>query len=237
MGGLAGSRGSGVNRVQGLSLLGVLAVHGGLLALLSRATPEVVPPQVLPVVQGVLVMLPASPAAAITPVPEVASPPRPPVVSRSRAVEKTAARPLAPVLPVAAADERAVLSSLPAGGSAATGGETGSVAASLAAAEPPPPAQVPVTPPRTDASHLNNPAPVYPPLSRRLGEQGHVLFDVYILPDGAVGEIRLKRSSGFARLDEAARLAVRQWRYVPARRGDEPIPYWYVQPVVFSLEG
>lgn len=95
--------------------------------------------------------------------------------------------------------------------------------------------QGPVTPPRTDASHLNNPAPAYPALSRRFGEQGRVLFDVYILRDGSVGEIRLKRSSGFSRLDAAAQDAVRSWRYVPAHRGNEPIPYWYIQPITFSL--
>jgi protein TonB len=77
--------------------------------------------------------------------------------------------------------------------------------------------------------------PVYPAVSRRLREQGRVLFDVYILPDGTVGEIKLKRSSGFARLDEVALEAVRQWRYVPAKRGDQPIPFWYVQPIDFSM--
>lgn len=90
-------------------------------------------------------------------------------------------------------------------------------------------------PPRSDAAHLSNPAPVYPAVSRRLREQGRVLFDVYILPDGTVGEIKLKRSSGFARLDEAALEAVRRWRYVPAKRGDEPIPFWYVQPIDFAM--
>ncbi|KAF0191610.1 MAG: hypothetical protein FD165_1679 [Gammaproteobacteria bacterium] len=97
------------------------------------------------------------------------------------------------------------------------------------------PGPAPVIPPRSDAAHLNNPAPAYPPLSRRLGEQGRVLFDVYILADGTVGEIRLKASSGFSRLDAAAREAVKRWRYVPARRGDVAIAYWYVQPVSFSL--
>ncbi len=94
----------------------------------------------------------------------------------------------------------------------------------------------PVIPPRSDAAHLNNPAPAYPPISRRFGEQGRVLFDVYILADGTVGEIRLKASSGFSRLDTAAREAVKRWRYVPARRGDVAIAYWYVQPVSFSLQ-
>lgn len=97
------------------------------------------------------------------------------------------------------------------------------------------PAPAPVIPPRSDAAHLNNPAPVYPVMSRRLGEQGRVVLDVYILPSGLVGEIRLKVSSGSKRLDEAALQAVRRWKYVPAKRGDEAIAYWYVQPLSFSL--
>jgi protein TonB len=91
-----------------------------------------------------------------------------------------------------------------------------------------------MTPPRSDASALNQPA-AYPPLSRRLREEGRVLLDVHILADGSVGEVRLRQSSGYERLDEAALDAVRRWRYVPARRGDEPVATWYVQPVAFSL--
>jgi protein TonB len=103
------------------------------------------------------------------------------------------------------------------------------------AGEGDPSAGLPLELPRTDATHLNNPAPHYPTLSRRFGEQGRVLLDVYILPDGSVGEIRLNTSSGFRRLDEAALAAVRNWRFVPARRGESAIPYWYVQPITFSL--
>jgi protein TonB len=29
--------------------------------------------------------------------------------------------------------------------------------------------------------------------------------------------------------------AVKRWRYLPAKRGDEAIPYWYLQPLEFSL--
>jgi protein TonB len=98
--------------------------------------------------------------------------------------------------------------------------------------EPPPP---PVIPPRVDATQLNNPIPPYPAASRRLGEEGKVLLDVYLLADGTVGQIKIKVSSGYPRLDEAALAAVKRWHYVPASRGGEPIPYWYVQPIVFSL--
>ncbi len=92
-----------------------------------------------------------------------------------------------------------------------------------------------VIPPRIDASQLDNPAPVYPTRSRQMREQGRVLLDVYILPDGSVGEIRLRESSGFPRLDRSALEAVKGWRYVPAMRGGVAIPYWYVQPVNFTL--
>lgn len=106
---------------------------------------------------------------------------------------------------------------------------------SAAAPSQPAAAPVAVTPPRSDATHLDNPPPVYPPVSRRLGEQGQVLLEVRIEPDGTVSEIRLKRSSGFERLDNAAMKTVRNWRYVPARRGDQPIAWWYLQPIVFTL--
>jgi protein TonB len=92
-----------------------------------------------------------------------------------------------------------------------------------------------VTPPRSDAAHLSNPAPSYPPMSRRLGEQGRVILDVFILANGAVGDIRLKQSSGFKRLDEAAMQAVKKWQYQPARKGQQAIDFWYVQPLSFSL--
>lgn len=93
-----------------------------------------------------------------------------------------------------------------------------------------------VTPPQSDASGLSNPAPAYPAASRRLNEQGRVLLEIYILADGSVGELRIKRSSGSSRLDNAAINAVRRWHYHPARRGNQPIAFWYLQPVDFVLE-
>jgi protein TonB len=92
------------------------------------------------------------------------------------------------------------------------------------------------SPPRTDAFALSNPLPIYPPLSRRQGEEGRVLLNVHILENGQVGEVTIRQSSGFSRLDEAALVAVRQWHYVPAKQNGVPLAYWYVQPLSFSLD-
>lgn len=92
-----------------------------------------------------------------------------------------------------------------------------------------------ITPPRSDAVHLNNPQPTYPRVSRQMREQGTVWLEVLIRPDGTVGDARLKKSSGYKRLDETALNAVKHWRYVPAKRGGQAIEYWYEQPIEFKL--
>ncbi|MEX2164491.1 MAG: energy transducer TonB [Sulfuricaulis sp.] len=94
-----------------------------------------------------------------------------------------------------------------------------------------------ITLPRFNADYLNNPPPVYPTLSRRLGEQGRVMLRALVRADGQPAEIRINRSSGFSRLDRAALEAVRQWRFIPAQQGNTPVPAWVLVPVSFTLEG
>lgn len=89
---------------------------------------------------------------------------------------------------------------------------------------------------RYNAAYLNNPEPKYPPLSRRLGEEGKVLLKVRVSAEGLPLGIDLEKSSSFARLDAAARQAVAGWRFVPARRGDEAIEASVIVPIVFRLE-
>jgi protein TonB len=102
---------------------------------------------------------------------------------------------------------------------------------------PTPPAIVPVTPPVFDASYLDNPPPAYPALSRRRGEQGSVMLRVLVSIFGKADEVQIRSSSGYARLDEAARNTVRGWKFVPAKRGEEPVAAWVLVPVSFRLEG
>ena len=105
--------------------------------------------------------------------------------------------------------------------------------APAAAAKPP----APVVAPRFDAAYLNNPRPEYPRLARRLGEHGRVLLHVFVNPAGRPEKIEVRTSSGYARLDQAAREAVQQWHFVPARQGDEAVGAWVLVPITFVLEG
>lgn len=99
-----------------------------------------------------------------------------------------------------------------------------------------PPAPVPVSAPRFDAAYLSNPAPAYPPLSRRMEEEGKVLLRVHVTPEGTASEVNIARSSGFTRLDDAAQNAVRRWRFVPAKQGDKAVAAWVNVPIAFKLD-
>lgn len=94
---------------------------------------------------------------------------------------------------------------------------------------------LPVTQPRFNADYLDNPKPPYPGASRRMGEEGEVRLRVHVDTAGQAQQIEIFRSSGFPRLDQAALDTVKQWRFVPARQGDQPIPAWVIVPIQFSL--
>ena len=104
---------------------------------------------------------------------------------------------------------------------------------------PPPPVQqaapVPRTAPKSDPRRPLS-QPEYPPSSRRAGEAGTVILEVYVLETGRVGEARVKQSSGFPRLDEAAvREVKRSWRLVPGTENGKPVPMWGQFAVTFKL--
>jgi protein TonB len=96
---------------------------------------------------------------------------------------------------------------------------------------------LPVTPPVFNADYLVNPPPPYPTLSRRKGEEGRVVLRVLVNAAGTAQTVEIRASSGHERLDMAARDTVRRWKFVPARRGAEPVPAWVLVPISFRLEG
>ena len=97
------------------------------------------------------------------------------------------------------------------------------------------PVPAPITAARFDADYLQNPMPIYPPMSRRLGEEGKVVLRVRVSAQGLPLSVEVSKSSGFPRLDEATRVAVERWRFVPARQGNEPIEASVLVPLNFTL--
>lgn len=93
-----------------------------------------------------------------------------------------------------------------------------------------------VTAARLDAAYLQKAKPVYPNRSRALLEQGEVLLRVNVTAKGEVEHVEIEQSSGYFRLDEAALKAVRTWRFVPARRGEQPIAGRVFVPIPFRLD-
>jgi len=79
--------------------------------------------------------------------------------------------------------------------------------------------------------------PPYNPADIREGNQGFVDVEVYVLPDGRVGDARILKSSGHPRmerttLDEARR----RWRLIPATRDGVPFAQWHRLRVTFQLK-
>jgi protein TonB len=106
------------------------------------------------------------------------------------------------------------------------------------AAQPPPapaPVKRPGTQPKSDPRRPLT-QPEYPPSSRRAGEAGSVILEVYVLENGRVGDARVKQSSGFPRLDEAAvREVKRSWRLIPGTEDGKPVAMWGQFAVTFKL--
>lgn len=89
--------------------------------------------------------------------------------------------------------------------------------------------------PKFGAAYLYNPPPAYPPLSRRLGEEGRALLRVLVTENGTAETVDLESSSGSARLDKAAIAAVKRWEFVPAKRNQQSISAYVLVPIKFSL--
>jgi periplasmic protein TonB len=113
------------------------------------------------------------------------------------------------------------------------------VAASNSAPAPPTasPAPIPrVELPRSDADYLNNPPPPYPPISRRMGEQGRVVVRVFVSEEGLPLRAEVRNSSGFDRLDATAVATAMRYRYRPGMRGGVPEAMSVNVPFDFKLD-
>ena len=81
-----------------------------------------------------------------------------------------------------------------------------------------------------------HPVPVYPQISRKLGEEGTVTLHVEWNEAGRITSSRVRTSSGFRRLDDAALAAIDHWRCNPAKQEGLPVRAVAIQPFSFQLE-
>lgn len=200
----------------------VLAIWGLQSGLLRRAVEIVVPATILsefiePPAPKVKPPPPAPPVPVKQPVLKTPSPPPPPQLA---AIVDPTPAPAAPVGVVDPPPPAPILAPV-----------------AVAPAPPPaPPAPPKVELPSSDADYLQNPKPPYPPMSKRLGEQGKVEIRVLINVNGSADKAEISRSSGFERLDQSALSTVLRWRYVPGKRNGVPETMWFKVPINFVLE-
>lgn len=179
----------------------------------------------------ILVSLLAAPTPPAPPPPAPAPPiPKPPPRAKVRPV------PRPPVLatPAGAAPEAVAVEppqEAPAPVAAAP-------SASTAAPEPAPAAApAPKLLPDDAVRYLQAPLVVYPPLSLRRRETGLVVVRAYVGTEGGVARtVQVERTSGHARLDQAAVAAVQQARFRPYAENGRPVEGWALIPIRFELE-
>ncbi|MBO6835654.1 MAG: TonB family protein [Alphaproteobacteria bacterium] len=78
--------------------------------------------------------------------------------------------------------------------------------------------------------------PTYPPVARRRNEEGVVVLRALVSPGGDTQRIEVWQTSGFYRLDDAARAAVADWHFEPARRAGLAVASWVQVPIRFQLD-
>lgn len=211
--------------------LSVVALHVGLIWALQsgllRHTVELIVPA------EVLAQLIEPPAPIVKPVPPAPSTPAP--TPPKKVVVKIRTPVLPQQQPLAIADPTPSPNA-PTGVIAPVVQASPALVAEAPAAPPAPPAPPVIQMPSSNADYLQNPKPAYPPLSKRLGEQGKVVVRVLIGVDGVPQKAEMRQSSGFDRLDQAALTTVLKWRYVPGKRGGVAEEMWFNVPINFVLE-
>ena len=215
-----------------LAIFTVLAFH--VLAIYLLGTHKPFEKMEVKVAKPMLVSIiaPPSPEPEIVPIIEPPKPEPKPIVKPKKVVEK--------ILPIEKPVERLVEATTePPKVEEITKPEAPPVLAAEPTKEMPKAAPVieeKIEPPRFGVAYLNNPTPDYPALSVRKGEEGRVLMMVLVSADGAAEDVQIEKSSGFDRLDNAAVAAVKKWRFIPAKKNNQPLSAYVRVPMPFILE-
>lgn len=106
---------------------------------------------------------------------------------------------------------------------------TSSTAAVTPAAAPSAPKTV------TGVEYIRPPQPVYPSISRRLGETGVVMLRVLIGEKGLPEQVSVHKSSGSSNLDEAGRQAALRALYKPYLEDGKAVSVYVLVPINFQM--
>jgi TonB family protein len=87
----------------------------------------------------------------------------------------------------------------------------------------------------TDAAFIFRAAPQYPPFDVSERNQGTVVLEVTVGPDGRATAISVYSSSGYPNLDKAAIAAARASTFKPPRINGDPISSEYLLTYIFAL--
>jgi periplasmic protein TonB len=109
-------------------------------------------------------------------------------------------------------------------------------ASPVVSAPPAPPA--PAVPKTITAGieYLQAPQPEYPPVSRRIGEEGKAVLRVLVNDKGRPERVEVQKTSGSARLDEAARQAVLRAVFKPFIEDGKAVAAYAIVPIRFQLD-
>jgi protein TonB len=110
-------------------------------------------------------------------------------------------------------------------------------AAAVVTAHAAPPAPPQAAAPKTisGVEYIRAPQPVYPSISRRMGETGTVMLRVLIGEKGTAEQVTVQKSSGSNNLDEAGRQAVLRALYKPYLEDGKPVAVYALVPINFQL--
>ena len=227
----------GLGVVVLLHLLVFWAIQAGLSRDITRQLPQVVqavllqetppPPAPAPRVE------PVPPAPPPPPTPQPSPPPPPVAPTPPPPVAAPSPAPPAQVPPVEVAVGPSVT---PTQAITAVANSSPQPAPAVAAAPAAPSRPAPPTRTPASVSAAQCEKPDYPSASRRMEEEGTVSLRFLVGVDGKVIQSEIEKSSGFKRLDEAARAGLSKCRFQPATVDGRPEQAWASMKYTWRLE-
>ena len=99
---------------------------------------------------------------------------------------------------------------------------------------PPPPPPLPKI--ISGVEYLKAPEPDYPPLAKRMGEEGRVTLRVLVNEKGNPVQVNVQQTSGSSRLDDEARQAILRSQFKPHVEDGKAIAVYTIVPITFHLD-